>query len=90
MSELTDGEGVVKLEKGELKSTYSISKTDIQDVERTSIVYDFDTTGSNLLRDIYDGNRVVFPLGPASTFALNGSTNQKLRDEVAHAFSVCK
>lgn len=89
LSELTDGEGVVKLEKGELKATYSISKADIQDEERTSIVYDFDATGASLLRDVYDGNRVVFPLRSGSTFVLNGSINQQLRDEIAHAYSVC-
>lgn len=90
LSELTEGEGMVKLEKGELKATYSVSKNDMQDVARASIVYDFDATGASLLRDVYDGNRVVFPLGSGSTFVLNGSINQKLRDEVARSFSVCK
>ncbi|RVN50062.1 hypothetical protein [Sinorhizobium meliloti] len=90
LSELTDGEGMVKFDKGELKATYSVSKTAMQDGDRLSIVYDFEATGASLLRDVYDGNRVVFPIGSGSTFVLNGSRNQKLRDEVARAYSVCK
>lgn len=90
LSELSDGEGMVKLAKVELKATYSVNKASMEDGERASIVYDFDATGASLLRDVYDGNHVVFPIGSGSTFVLNGSINQKLRDEVAHAYSVCK
>lgn len=90
LPETVEQHGMVKLNEGELKATYSVSKTAMQDGDRASIVYDFDATGAGLLRDVYDGNRVVFPLGSGSAFVLNGSINQKLRDEVAHAYSVCK
>ncbi|MDQ0318957.1 hypothetical protein QO002_001095 [Pararhizobium capsulatum DSM 1112] len=90
LTAVAKGHGVVKLRKSELSSTYSVIKVPMDDGDRASINYDFDATGANLLRDLYDGRSAKFPIGSGSISVSIGSGNDALRDEIAHAYSVCK
>ncbi|TBG52564.1 hypothetical protein [Rhizobium leguminosarum] len=84
-----EGQGVVKVGATEVKATYSVVRTALDEGDRVSIDYDF-AAGGSLLRDLYDGSKLTFPTNSGAISVAIGSTNDALRDEVAHASSVCK
>lgn len=90
LSEVVSGKGLVKVAQTALKAAYSSNNTVTDDGDRIMIVYDFDSSGVTLLREIYDGSSVSFPVGSGSTLNLAGDMDQSFRDEIARAYSICK